>query len=216
MKLRPILFSKSMVQAIRADRKTQTRRAAKGVPDDCQLATADDWNAVRADPRMRPFEAFGPARGMVPVRHADGGIAAYTCPFGAPGDRLWIREAWRVSQAHDPLPPRDIPTDVTVEYLADDTGYFDGRYRHARFMPRWASRLTLEITDVRLQRLKDINHDDAIAEGWPGPSDQTAFPRVWYRFLWEQINGEESWDRDPFTWVISFKRVVVAAAERAA
>jgi hypothetical protein len=93
-------------------------------------------------------------RRVVKFRHDDS-YPLY--PYGIPGDRLWARETWRVSSAHDNLAPSQIPEGTRVEYLADGPGTFDGKTRPSIFMPRWASRITLEVTEVKLQLLQRIS-----------------------------------------------------------
>src|SRR5678810_176772 len=89
------------------------------------------------------------------------------CPYGVPGDRLWVREPWRTVEQYDHLPPRDVPRTAPIVY--SDAGApwdgISGRYRHARFMPRWASRILLEIISVRAERVQIISEADARAEG---------------------------------------------------
>lgn len=143
------------------------------------------------------------------------------------GDRLWVKEAWRTSPAYDDLKPSDMGGDESIFYEADGTweswGWGDigcisgGRYRHARFMPRWASRTTLVVTDVRVQRVQEISEDDAEAEGvekfgiatWrdyqsDGVSHVVLNCRNSFRTLWNSIHGEDAWDRDDWVSAISF------------
>ena len=195
MKERPILFSGPMVRAILDGTKTQTRRVAKLQP----RSQADiGWHG-----RSMPF-----------IRNPDVTRRNLACPFGHPGDRLWVREAWKANSTFNDLPPRDLPTGVKVFYLTG-SGYSpsSARYRHARFMPRWASRITLEITDVRVQRLHEISEADAIAEGTREPS---LVPVTGARFserdvfaaLWQHINGSASWNANPWVWALTFQRVM--------
>ncbi|MBK8200408.1 MAG: hypothetical protein IPK75_18830 [Acidobacteria bacterium] len=135
---RPAPFKQDMVSAIRAGRKTQTRRAIKLREFGPSDTPGYDWHFRDKQLRWHDYE-----RDRIAER----------CPYGKPGDRLWVREAWRAPSLFDHLPPRDIPP---ATY---------SRYRHARFMPRWASRIDLEVTEVRAQRLQEISEEDAIAEG---------------------------------------------------
>lgn len=136
------------------------------------------------------------------------------CPYG-PGDLLWVREAWRVAAVHDHVPGSELGFGSLpqVQYVAigdgrDETRVQWGRYRHARFMPRWASRITLEITEVRVERLQAISQEDARAEGFElGPPPCIDDPGGWYRRLWEQINGPSSWEANPWVWCVSFRRL---------
>ena len=158
----------------------------------------------------------------------------------APEQRLWVREAWRTGATLDGVKPADLPKavgilDVPIRYLADDHerdghridnfGSAWGRYRHGRFMPRWASRLLLEVTEVRVQRLTDITEDDASAEGvapffeqYPsvgrdqqlttGELASEAPFRASFAVLWDSINGERAdWVSNPWVFALTFRRV---------
>jgi hypothetical protein len=147
---------------------------------------------------------------------------AIRCPYGQPGDRLWVREAFRTYAAYDAESMGDMQQRLSctgdemgrvapIHYLADGhrrnwlaTDAMEGRYRHARFMPRWASRILLQIDAVRVERLQDISTKDCWAEGIPSSPDVD--PRHEYEELWERINGEGSWDRNPWVWAVSFRR----------
>lgn len=206
MKKRPILFSAPMVRAILDGSKTQTRRVAKG--------EVLQW---------LEREKFSPA--FV----ADAGN--HLCPYGQPGDRLWVREGhylhgiWSVRKADDGKrrwtfhPNHDMGAQFT-----EPNGFIKGRnttvagwYRRPSIhMPRWACRITLEITGVRVERLQDISEVDAQAEGTPAdllPMDVSRMPYLSsieagrYAALWESINGPGSWDANPWVWVVEFKRV---------
>jgi hypothetical protein len=155
-------------------------------------------------------------------RH-DGGFPAN--PYGITGDRLWVRETWRVSSAHDNLPPSQIPKETTVEYLADGPGMLDGKTRPSIFMPRWASRITLEVTEVKLQLLQSISEADAQAEGVVALPLQAGQPGAWwsadptqpalhgrspidaFQRLWESIYGHSSWLSNPIVRAISFQLI---------
>jgi hypothetical protein len=140
-----------------------------------------------------------------------------TCPYGEPGDRLWVRESWAygvhaMAAAHD--------EDGPFVYAADGTtqGRLCYRWRPSIHMPRAASRLTLELTKVRVEQLQDISVADAIAEGAqplpPDPACSQVCPEDYvagYRAIWEQINGRGSWDANPWVWALSF-RVIQGAA----
>lgn len=187
---RPILFSAPMVRALLAGNKTQTRRVAR-VQSDVELIDG----------------MGGSARGdLVRYRYAH-------------GDRLWVREAWCSHQAYDTDKPSDMGGDEPVGYIADGTwqtwGWppveIPGRYRAAMHMPRWASRLTLTITELRVQRLHDITEADALAEGVGsltvttpklGLASITAIEG--YRDLWNSLHGDGAWDANPWVAAISF------------
>jgi hypothetical protein len=190
---RPILMSAPMVRALLAGTKTQTRRVLK-VP---ALATtyrrtvggvAQFWNG---DP------VTGPS-------------AEVPCPCGQPGDRLWVREAWSSGRLTDRFAPREM-TPHQVWYEADGPApeACSGKLRPGMFMPRWASRISLEVTGVRVERLQDISEADAIAEGaattYLSPSPTPRGYRDGYWHLWNSINGPGAWDSNPFVWCVSFR-----------
>lgn len=190
MKERPILFNPEMVRAILEGRKTQTRRIIK--------------------PQFyeKPSD-----------------ILMWPCPFGKVGEHLWVRETfcdWGAGSNR-------------IQYKADTSDLDEEMSRQAMgkiiwtpsiHMPRWASRLTLEITEIRVERLRDISEDDAMAEGvefdhgWEGEpsygyldylSADESFKFLTakrsFQSLWESINGENSWSKNPWVWVVSFKEV---------
>jgi hypothetical protein len=148
----------------------------------------------------------------------------FGCPYGQPGDRLWVRESWaRDDEDGQVMYRADIGRDVCAD--AWEQGRIEGvpryKWKPSIHMPRWASRILLEVTSVRVERLQDISESDALAEGvtpkWePGCSGRLmdAFGGFSFRpaasayaELWEQINGPGSWDTNPWVWVIEFKRV---------
>jgi hypothetical protein len=127
-----------------------------------------------------------------------------------------VRETWAAPHAYDHLPPRLIPQDARVHYAAtEDRGGL--LWRPSIHMPRWASRITLEITAVRVERLQDISEADALAEGIvathggyglpDGSHYHAADPRVSYWSLWDAINGQGSVEANPWVWVIEFRRL---------
>ena len=127
-----------------------------------------------------------------------------TSPYGLVGDRLYVREAWAAPHAYDHLPPRLIPQDARIHYAA--TGDRGGlMWRSPIHMPRWASRITLEITGIRVERLQDISAVDCWAEGIGHHPDVD--PRHEYAELWESLHGAGSWDANPWVLVVEFKRV---------
>lgn len=199
MRERPILFRPEMVRALLSDAKTQTRRVVKPQPRD-------------------PYTGLDLRPGSSPVDLP-------RCPHGAPGDRLWVRETWGLLDTE----PRDGPTRATVFHRATDGERPDLRYqlwRPSIFMPRWASRIDLEVTGVRVERLQEISEADARAEGireghhdvpaamgggvrtWDiGGDEWWTDPVAAFRALWVDINGAGSWSANPWVWVISFRRV---------
>lgn len=224
---RPILFSGPMVRAILDGRKTQTRRVLKGA----WQAALEGHDHVKT--WFAPHDV--PAAG-IPNQWAESGIwvekwgpRGYNRHLGfspfRPGDRLWVREAWAPLAAltHG---------DPGVQALADrgfyraDNSTVEGEistWRPSIHMPRWASRISLDVTGVKVERLQDISKDDAIAEGlqrlpetgrWAveqgGPCcDRTAFdPRTAFGWLWTSINGPGSWDTNPWVIAITFQRVM--------
>lgn len=187
MKERPIIFGAEMVRAILDGRKTQTRRVIKPQPYYVDFEPRYEKNtwAFWSD------EVLKYRNGLI-VR----------CPYGVPGDRLWVKEAW--------ADPYDVRIPV---YRADMATAYEGlRWRPSIFMPRWASRIILEITGVRAERVQAISEDDAIAEGVlgdEGPYDQ-GLPSMCFRTLWDSINAKRGfgWDVKPWwVWVIGFKRL---------
>jgi hypothetical protein len=221
MRERPMLFSAPMVRAVLAGTKTQTRRVVK-LPHQNPLGRWEvlPWGGPNGgrtrDGRTVPFQNV--------IGHSRTG-EIIGCPHGQPGDRLWVREAWRTVKEADDTPPRDMDAAYRLWYEADahadhhghQLGY--GKLRPGMFMPRWASRITLEVTGVRVERLQDISEADAIAEGAPSADlasgRECIFPhqgthRWGFRLLWESINGPGSWDANPWVWVVEFKRVGAA------
>lgn len=210
---RPIPFSGPMVRALIAGTKTQTRRAIKGAP-------------TGRTAYLLGLHRDSGVWGIHADVDRDDGVWRGRCPYGVPGDKLWVREAWRVSAVHDHVPGSELgfgsPPQVQYEAIGDgrdETQVQWGRYRHARFMPRWASRITLEVTEVRVERLQDISEADAIAEGVDlqprlvgyskdsGCAWKPQDPREAYCHLWEAINGAGSWEANLWVWAVSFKRV---------
>lgn len=177
VKERPLLFSQAMVRALLDGTKTQTRRIVK-CPPHYQIEEADDG-------RRWPWMYDG-------ERDRDHWLL---CPYGAPGEKLWVREAWA-------------PLTKGYAYRADPSWNASpaGRWRPSIHMPRAASRITLEVTDVRVERLQDITRGEAMAEGCPFPNMALGpDPRQWYAELWDQINGPGAWEFNPWVWVVSFK-----------
>lgn len=182
MKERPILFSAPMVRALLDGSKTQTRRVVK-------------------------------PRHLAQIDLSRGGCVANwskPMPYGQPGDRLWVREAFaRIDGQTRPW----IETDYRATYqhgdrLGDTLG-IKKRWKPSIHMPRHASRITLDVAGVRVERLNDISEADALAEGITHSTLND--PRVEYRWLWESINGPESWAANPWVWVICFKKWEKAA-----
>ena len=229
MKFRPILFSGPMVRALLDGSKTQTRRACKPA-NNANLCSVVEVPDPMERGQVYNGSHFGDEEGDV----------QFACPWGQPGNKLWVRETWAAPHAYDHLPPRLIPRDARIHYAATEER--GGLLWHPSIhMPRWASRITLEITGVWVERLQDISEADAIAEGierlpepviagrWSGGNRFTlkgmgtgacAGDVSWnaptaselYQRLWESINGPGSWAANPWVWVVAFKRVKGGAA----
>jgi hypothetical protein len=158
MRERPILFSASMVRALLDGTKTQTWRVGKPA----QVAALSHVIAIQdPDPVERP-PLGAPGSGWFGDEE---GHLRFFSPYGKPGDRLWVRETWSTQACFDELLPSKLTT-RSLHYWADGK-ILTGRQRPGIFMPRWASRITLEVTDVRVERLQDISETDACAEGAP-------------------------------------------------
>lgn len=234
MKARPILFSAPMVRALLEGRKTQTRRIMKPQPEDNGLGLL--WGPSRKGPK-RGWYCDTPYGG---TPHPDW---LAQCPYGQPGDLLWVRETFALEhnvEAEEPThadgrpikrrPDNDIdgvfPLWVQPHYRATDDApdlaYEDSdepecRWKPSIHMPRWASRLTLEITAVRVERLQDISEADAMAEGIfplteePGRwlngkvNFKYSSPLSAFIGLWCAINGPLAWKDNPFVWVLEFR-----------
>ena len=203
MKEHPILFSAPMVRAILEGRKTQTRRVVKhAIPR--EIKAIDPYLTRQGN------EAFGWVIGHSEKYGRIMELAGTKCPYGQPGDRLWVREAFRLSLAGGFYVYRadNGVEDRTAALAKNDPSI---RWRPPIHMPRCASRITLEIVSVRVERLNDINEDDAMAEGVEPllvPPDGGSWPHFeGFRELWESINGAGSWEANPWVWVIEFRRV---------
>lgn len=192
-----MIFNGEMVRAILDGRKTQTRRIMKNQP-------AGDYPDTPALIRSAGggFQWYG--------HYGESSI--FNCPFGAVGDRIWVQETWAEAGAGAPdlkLYRADYPEHVPTHYEnvppADEI-----RWTPSIHMPRWASRLTLEITGVRVERLRDLSEDDAKSEGMTPPSGGV-LPgweyRINFRDLWMSIYGADNWETNPWVWVIEFKVV---------
>ncbi|EEA4684444.1 hypothetical protein DKF87_16755 [Salmonella enterica subsp. enterica serovar Newport] len=203
-----------MVRAILEGRKTQTRRVLATYQDAVKFCPEWDVNGKQI------FIVLGEKdhTGMNPV------ITAIPCPFGQPGDRVWVRETFRVhSRATDVATlvyrasVRNSWTEQThrVPVAVCNKPATPEKWTPSIHMPRWASRITLEITDVRVERLRDLSEEDAKSEGII-PSAGGVLPgweyRINFRDLWMDIYGTDNWEANPWVWVIEFKRVEGGAA----
>lgn len=184
MKYTPILFSGPMVRAILDGSKTQTRRIIKRT----------DTGRVKAIGSHRNW-------------HLEDPHCVQACPQGKPGDQLWVRETWATTEQAG-----DHAADACIVYRATDPDWqtMEGwKWKPSIFLPRAYSRITLEITDIRVQRLNDITEADAKAEGvedYRFLSPHSDF-RAGFLCLWESINGPGSWQDNPYVWAITFNRI---------
>lgn len=202
MKEHPILFSGPMVRAILDGRKTQTRRIVK------------PQEAILTDDMARTFGVRPPKVENFPVVKS---------PFGGPGDRLWVREthALRDCQPHG-YPQCVISYEADQASMLADMGEADplqrveyeapARWRPSIHMPRWASRITLEVTAVRVERLQTIKDFDAYQEGAQSEAGTITGPYCMsyaqgFRTLWQSIYGPGAWAENPWVWVYSFRKV---------
>ncbi|EMG36581.1 hypothetical protein PCS_02593 [Desulfocurvibacter africanus PCS] len=206
MKERPILFSGPMVKAILDGRKTMTRRVVKPQPAgaDINSALGGKWLSKRFNGLALPKIVDLPME----------------CPYGQPGERLWVRETWQQVGSCDPgylvfraTYPRCLPSGLeNVPQDIRDAGY---RWRPSIHMPRWACRLALEVVSVRVERLQEISEEDARAEGaniydWEyGNGEAPENDREAFRCLWDSINAKRGfgWGVNPWVWGVEFKRV---------
>jgi hypothetical protein len=217
MKERPIIMTAESVRAILAGRKTMTRWPLKPQPPGDTLGVCESM----------AFEGF---RVEVPDDMPGmGGWKLHSrikCPYGEPPDRLWCKEAWRTEElapdmydgirfaADDAFIPIEDTREAADRWV--ETHRETGEWRSPLFMPRWASRLTLELTGVRVERLQAIFWPDALAEGMHDPrrakmridNEDPRSPVGQYRALWDKLNGHRfPWDTNPWVWALSFRRL---------
>lgn len=227
-----MLYSGAMVNALlrESNPKTQTRRTT-GLDE--VNKSPDLWRFGGIADGFALFHGPGPCRSIKGIQ----------CPYGVPADRLWVRETWRVNRSYDALSPKQVGIAMggdyagCVDYLATPRKEsFWGKTRVSIHMPRWASRITLEISSICVERLNDISAADALAEGlmrftkddrlfkfWPVDPFEPCLPErhplyiSWqdmphtaqkaYAALWNAINGAGAWEANPWVWVVSFRRV---------
>jgi len=215
---RPILFNAEMVRAILAGRKTQTRRPVAGSPVFVTQFIGRD-NKPTHEYGLHPESEYVISKNI-------------RCPLGRPGDRLWVRETWGLHAHSDftywnrdsivGLSEDDVRGSWAVAYQSDAESPYD-HWRPSVHMPRWASRIALEVTDVRVQRVQEITAEEAVAEGvrchiCDGRVDGTsendcacfhtarnAVPS--FEFLWRSIYGAESWQQNAWVWAVTFRRL---------
>lgn len=237
-----MIFNAAMVRALLDGRKTQTRRIMKPQPEPCPRG-GHWWPSNVFKTMLHVEEEMQNGKG------GWGGLAGDACPFGDVGDRIWVRETWATLGNEDGCcvdwegnlckgdersaariyraSCEQRPGDYGLWSIPDDAYWkphtkehkFEGAWRPSIHMPRWASRILLEITDVRVERLNAINEHDAQAEGvaklrggfWkhyqPGWTQHQLSARDSFVTLWKSIYGDESWNSNPWVWVIKFKRI---------
>lgn len=205
---RPILMSAPMVRAILAGTKTQTRRAIRPRPPAAVRDAGVIWSGTPSNGEWWWLDS---------LELDEAGVVGepFRCPYGVACDRLWVREAWR-----ERVPDQDGRTD---DYRADYPGLTRANdpcgvpWKPSIHMPRRASRILLEVTEIRVERLQEISDSDAVAEGvgltesavgipMTSPGGES-LPHTIYRLLWESINGKESWAANPWVWCVSFRRL---------
>ena len=222
MSERPILFSAPMARAILDGHKTQTRRVVK----------VGDTIEERDDGTRWPY--------FTTWTHGDDGSPWASCPYGEPGDRLWVRETWRYADWTEDGQPwiryaaddarrlcervssewaarvADIWAELSsAENVSVDGRAADRKWRPSIFLPRWASRITLAVTAVRVERLQEISEADAIAEGVLRTGGRAQLQpnhfrpaRELFSELWDSINEDRApWASNPWVWVVEFSRV---------
>lgn len=195
---RPILFSGEMIRALLAGRKTQTRRPVK------QRPVLDSYNEIGS--------WDGPGE--------EDEYTLSLCPYGKPGDTLWVREAWGIGGSGYLVDPTlnyradgaQRPLDPDLNHMRPEVAkVFAKGWRPSIHMPRWASRITLQVTDVRVERVQDISEEDARAEGVieePVYCAKHGRLACSFAILWDSIHKEGSgfsWDQNPWVWVVKFE-----------
>lgn len=209
MKFIPILFSTPMVQAILDGRKSQTRRICI-IQSEHERVTSLDGKEVK---------------GWIAHPDADTWKGKFVkCPYGEPGDVLWVRETWFTDWKYDDVAPGNLPADAPFFYLQNLERGAEGRVRPSIHMPKAACRIWLQVKSVRVERIQQITQEDAKAEGVdskdraPHRPDGVNCPKFkdgrWedcsyhgFFYLWIKINGGKSWAKNNWVWVIEFERL---------
>ena len=205
-----MIFNGEMVRAILDGRKTQTRRIMKVQPQPSKSRPGDFWFSSKKLESMVHVSDLVP--GNSPISDCHLFFQEHCCPFGTVGDRIWVRETWAEAGAGAPdlklyraNYPEHVPTHYENVPPADEI-----RWTPSIHMPRAACRILLEITGVRVERLRDLSEDDAKSEGITPPSGGV-LPgweyRINFRDLWMSIYGSDNWEANPWVWVIEFKVV---------
>lgn len=202
----PILFNDEMVRALLRGTKTQTRRKVKVTPP-VDATHAGCYSAPGKDYDGKWEWCNGDAKDIDSIGMCD--APQFSCPYGQPGDLLWVREDFQLPSFYDKAKPEALPKTLQqaagkIHYLADGGAHVTmGKKRLNMYLPRTLSRLTLKLVNVSIEHLNSITFNDAKAEGTSyekGVED----PREAYRRLWERINGAGSWQINPFVWVLEF------------
>lgn len=199
---KPILFSGDNVRAILEDRKTKTRRIMnQPIPDFVERVE------VSPDHLMLHY-------------HGNTVHWANRCPYGKPGDFLWVRETWATPGNYDHIKPSNLSVayQADIVYRASEQYPIYYKWRPSIFMPRWASRITLKVVNVRVERLQDISHEDSMSEGCPDIEygkyefelkDVTphSYAKMNFRRLWDSLNAKRGygWNTNPMVWVVEFE-----------
>ena len=205
MKSKPILFSAPMIRALLDGRKTQTRRIIKPQPEFIEASGRWKWKIPKyAEQNNHGFVYTGSREWHEYLPDKAG-----CCPYGKPGDLLWVRETWTMAsratdvvkiyyKAHEKCSHTDFHEFVPVGRVSDCQPTWP-RFKPSIHMPRWASRLTLELTSVRVERLNEISEVDKLAEG--GTSDSP------FGTIWRAINTKPGirWEDNPWVWVLEFQ-----------
>lgn len=203
---RPLLFSAPMVRALLEGRKTQTRRvlSRSNSTMDGSRANAEQWSALllsdcaTVDDGLRVWQYLHVKNGD---SRWDGAINRVRCRWEI-GDTFWVKEAWALTGRYDDRRPSDFrwkKPSVWYKATGKKRGRDAGRVRSSLYMPKWASRITLRVTSVRVQRVQTITDKDAVAEGVANSAT--------FQDLWRKINGVESWLANLWVWAIGFERV---------
>ena len=221
VKERPIVFSGEMVKAILAGRKTMSRRIIKEQPMQPCYQSGDWYADLYKGGYKDNSNWFLWGKRGTKIEHKLGhGFGK--CPYGKKGDRLYVKEAYRLEHAFDDDKPSEVYYSPVL-YLADNSvgnmtptdgtnGFVYGRYRHARFMPKKFARIWLEITNVRVERLHEITTQDITDEGVMSNKGYRtrgkrwdAFQRIAFQAVWGSIHGQNAWEINPWVWVVEFK-----------
>ncbi|UUN99189.1 hypothetical protein I9054_006990 [Acinetobacter bereziniae] len=205
MKERPILFSALMVNAILEGRKIQTRRMLKVQPPLTDKNIMPLYT-MEPEPKVTEVTMHEVMDNGMPFPSS---LSRHNCPYGKIGDHLWVRETFRLYDS-DECPHADFPcgcprNGTPLFKASHDCG--DGeKWTPSIHMPRWASRILLEITNIRVERLQDISESDCLKEGVGSPILRDC-KKPKFMQLWESINGADSWAANPWVWVVEFKVV---------